>query len=353
MKSQSSTYQLDAAQFDQALAILRKEQQANMPSRWQKISFTLLNVAVYGFAIVLLAHTVLELLPFRGLLEEVIHLLAYPWAILVLLSPILFVFNLPLGLKLWRQGKLVRRLGLSQALNAPWRAERRKGRFRNVLTLIVGYLGGLFILGGVIVGVFLPAVFPMDWSDPEDVLVFLLVSSVPIMVGVVFIVTHFIRRGKERLDVVARLQSSLAGYKADAEGLEDIRIELAATHYKQIAQIERAQILRDRAESIRVYGSKGSDVSGYGVQKSRTVREALAQLDPTARLRVEDQIDQLAMEPRPPGVTEDANTGNLRLRVTETPVEIFFTIDEDKRRIKMFSLQLVAEDATSNSQLEG
>ena len=51
MKSQNSTFQLKESQFEQAVDILHKEQQANMPSKREKVAFTVLNVVAYALGL--------------------------------------------------------------------------------------------------------------------------------------------------------------------------------------------------------------------------------------------------------------------------------------------------------------
>lgn len=363
METVRSTYTLDATRFDQALAILQREQQANTPSRQQEIVFMLLNIAVYGFGIVLGIIVAVALLSLLALIFSEEWATIFFWIVIILLFvlyipliaaavgiAILFFLNLPLIRKLWRQNRLVHRLGLSEALKAPWQAVRKKKRLRNILTLIVGGLGLLLMVGGLIFGVqFAKGV---DWSAGEDVLFFVSALLLLITVGAALIATHFMRRGKEQLEVVARLQSSLAGYKEAAEQAEGTPIDIPAEEYEQIAQIERAQISRHRAQSIQA-GFEEPGAATYLVQKSRTVRSAQAQLDPMTRLRVQNQIDALTTEPRPSGATEDPKTKTWRLRVPETSVEIDYSVDDATQRIKIFFLRSVTDDQTPNSEHGG
>ena len=346
-------YELDATQFDQALAIVRKEQQANMPSRWQRICYVLLRICVYGFVASFVIVTIVSFMNiFLPTLRErrtwvyVGSFLKILISMLFFLTLIILPLNVLLLRKLRHQIRLVRKLGLSQFFKAAWRAERRKQRFRNILVLLIVSLGLFFILIGFVSVVFITYIMGLEaWLVVSIILLFYII----IFLALIFF--HLIRRYKQRLEVVARLQSSLAGYKDAAEQAEGKRIDIPSEEYEQIARIERSQILFERENILASF--KEADVSYYSVQKSRSLREALDQLDPATRLAVEDQIDELAIEPQLADVTSDPATNTCRLRVPETRVEISFTVDDDNRRVRILFLKHVAADATSSSDSGG
>ena len=351
MIKNSTHYELDATQFDQALTILRKEQQANMPSRWQRVSYVLLSICVYGFVAVLFLFFGIIFLPTSG---PSLYVLIIPFVvlgvILFFLTLIVLPLNVPLLRKLRHQIRLVRSLGLSQFFKAPWKAERRKRRLRNIMVLFV-VLFGLSVTVFHFVGMVVFIVFRVfeEGFDRLDFLMGLIIILSDIIICLAFIFFLLMRRYKRRLEVVVQLHSSLTGYKHAAEQAEGKRIGIPSEEYEQIAQIERSQILLEREKNI-LASFKEPDASYYSVQKSRFLREALDQLDPATRLAVEGQIDKLAIEPQLAGATSDQATNTCRLRVPETRVEIIFTVDEDNLRVRIFSLQLVADDATTNSE---
>ncbi|UCH89347.1 MAG: hypothetical protein JSV49_01485 [Thermoplasmata archaeon] len=342
MRPEESSYGLDANQIEQALAILGKEYQANVPSRPQKIFFKLLNICVYGAVIIFLMSIGLAggLSAVFGIYSSPIDYAGYVSLFLLFLSPLLFLINVPYGIKLWRQSRLVRRIGLSHTLAPPWRAVRKKGRLRNILTLIVSYLGIVLILLGLTIGILVANV--ADWSDPGEIFAYLVLSPGIIMIGVTFLVIHYMRRGKERLETVIELQLSLSDYRDTAEEAESKQVKIPTEQYDQIAQIERAQINREREESI-LASFDNADLLEYSVQKSRSVRDELATISPDIRMVIEDQIQELMIEPQPPGVKRDSKTELLQLRVPNAPVEIYFGIDEEAHRIMISSVKQIDE----------
>lgn len=350
MENDGSTYALNAQQFEQALAILQREQQVSTPSPRQETIFKLLNIAIYGYAI---AFGIFWLLiaPFEGLkrkfdlLDEALTYIGLSFLFLLPVGiTILFWLNLPYVRQLLRQSTLVRRLGLLDALRAPWKTERRKKRWRNVLDL------GVRMLGLLALAVSSFMVFVMGlYTGGSD---FFLSLGAALLIGftvvVAIIATYFVRRSKERLILISRLYSSLEKRKEEVAQDEDSRVPIPAKVYEKIAQIERAQISRERVRSILGSQEEPGKFS-YVLQKSHAAQQTQASLDVTARLRVQDQIDALMTEPRPPGVTEDPKAGTLHLRVPETSVMIRFTVDDQTRRIQIISVESTSDDAPSPS----
>lgn len=350
MKIKNTTCKLDTNKIEQSLAILQKEQQVNMISRWQKISYILFNLSIYVFVISFILMTVLSIYykgkP-AGIWLTVMYSLAALFFISAVLIPILFFLNIPLIRKIWHQIKLVRRLGLYEVFKVPWQAEKRKKRFLNILTLIIACLGLLIILY-VMIYILRIIEIAMHRNGHLYLITFLIL----IIIGMAFITLHFMRRNKRRLEVTARLQSYFVNYMDEAREDEDQQIDIPTEDYRQIAQIERAQINRDRFESI-ITSTDESDFSLYSVQKSRSAREVKSQLDPDIKLKIDAELEDLAMEPRPPEAKEDPKDEIWQLRLKEAPVEISYTIDEDNRIIKIFTLKLITGDPSSNSNHGG
>jgi hypothetical protein len=267
-----------------------------------------------------------------------------------------------------RQRKLARQLGFWEALHVPWIAEQQKNKLHNV-SCIVSNLDiislGLFIAVVVLITTpghyiwfylvggwrnafgFLSLISVMlneyDWILPVVYLATLMTSGA-------IIVTFLVRRSQERLGLISRLYSSLEGYKEEVKQDKDHHIRIPAEAYEKIAQIERAQIARDRVQSIQS-GLDKAGASPYVLQKSHAAQQAQARLDTTTRLRVQDQLDALMTEPHPVGITRDSKAGAFHLRVPETPVIIEFTVNEQAHRIQILSVESTSDAAQSSSEL--
>ena len=197
--------------FEKALAILNREQEANLPSRRQETLFRLFNLVVYLFSGIGAVAIVGHLFGFHTQMQ-------WLWGLEgIVFLPIVVLFFLNMGLvgKLRNQARLRRRLGLNQDLKALFKAQRREKKFSNIWALLVSILGyPLVVIGLFVFGLFL--FIATAFTDSE-----LLIASAAglglTVLGLSFIFLHFMRRGKQRLELVHRLRTILSRYE-DALG---------------------------------------------------------------------------------------------------------------------------------------
>jgi hypothetical protein len=335
---------LNSQEFKLVLAILQREQTAHMPSRRQELLFRLFNWSVFAFlgtVVVAGLATVFDV--FGGpRMQDIAVVLLWISALPILSTVILFVLNLGMMRMLFRQARLRRRLQLVQSLKDTFKAKRRHDRIRNIFTLFVAFLGPVFV---VVVGSFVLLI--LLWVGTETHYVFgVLFVLIVLALSLAFL--HFMRRGKQRLEVVTNLQASLLGRREVFESDQESILDISSTDYNRIASIERAHIIDDRANSIKM-GHKESLNSSYVIQKSHKMLGATSGLDLKARVRVNDQIIRLMTNPSPPGVTEDPGTEKiLRLSVPETSVDILYQVDEKRHRIRVLDLRSAADSTDLN-----
>jgi hypothetical protein len=349
---------VDPERFAAALSILDREEREN-PLSGDDRKFKWLNRIGYGFVIV--ASLVGTFWSFWGLLglKESFWYVAYVfvWTSILFIPfhgttfAIMIRLNWRLVRAVRRQERMVEKLGLAGALEAPWAGERAKKRVLNLVTLLVGpglWGWGLFFM---VVVVLLPLpelpekapafLFPvprLEERAPVAWAVFLCFLWT-LLIGYMYVWLHRLRRGEERLRVVARLQSSLRGLKKSAA--QPDKVQIAGDEYNQIARIEQAQISRARADSVESFASAAEPT--FVVQKSHSVRTAQLKLDPGVGLQVQDAIESLAAGARGRNATS-GEAANLRwLKVPETTLEIGYSIDEAARRLRVVSLRPVAD----------
>jgi hypothetical protein len=362
METERFTQTLNAQQFEQALAILKREQQVNTRSPRQEKIFKVLNIAIYGLGIAssifffLLMGAVMDLLTRDFLILFIFLFVPILGIALIILSIgilMLFFLNLPYIRQLLRQNRLIRQCGLKEALLAPWKEEQRKKRFRNILALGVGFLGPLLLAGYVLLmASFLFLSELSGKTDLGETFGFLGLLLLSFMVGLSIIPIYLVRRSKERLKLISRLYTSLEEQKEKVEQDKFGRTHIPAEAYMKIAQIERAQISRGRVQSIMA-DLEEPDITPYVIQKSRAAKDAQGRLDGAISLLVQEQIDALMTEPHPPGVAEDSKTDSLKLRVAQTPVIIGYTVDNDTRRVRILSVEITSEESASPSEHGG
>lgn len=340
MDTTGTTYELSASKFEEALSILNREKKASILSLRQKRIYNLLKISIISYFITIIAYgaTIFN--------EETIltALVGFSMVASFLLTIIAFFLSLPFIIKLKRQLKLVKQLGLNRILQSIWKKEKSKTRFRNALSLILAFWGVLNIIGGIIylaLGVY----FAITESSPLPAshLIWLGLGIFNIILGIAFISVHLIRRYKRRLEVINRLKESLDQYKVSSGKTKGEEIGVAREDYELIAKIERAQIIRDQAESILADDIE-TDESYFSIQKSSVFREKMTKLDNNVKMVVEDQIDDIVTKAKAmDSITERAeNVHNIRLE--DAPYEINYQIDKDNNKIKLVSLERSTKD---------
>ena len=325
---------LSSREFRQALAVLKREQEAYMPSRAQEALFRLFNWSVFLFVLV----TILDIYLIGQLGRDVnaVHIklltkrrvVHIAWVVLCLAVIVFFFANWGLILKLVRQARLRRQLGLKRALKDAFKAASGETLLVNVLTFIFTIIGGVIFL----IGVVFTLIAAIEGDSEDYVAAFTLVS-----VGLSLLFLHFMRRGKQRLTVVMNLQDSLAQHKDATEVGAEASVAIPRQSYDAIAAIERAQLIDDRRQSI-VKGRKEARDSAYLVQSSREILGAKSRLDLDARARLDEQILALVSNPSPPEAKRDSATGYSRIPIAQTDVDLVYQLDPEKHRIRLLSL---------------
>ena len=318
----SEQISLDARGLETALAVLRREQTAYLPSsRQAKLyrafnlsAFALAGVFVVGFFLLMGADTIVGGEVF-SLTVGILTLAAIAFSVSTL---VLFVLNAGLMRKLYQHAQLRQRLKLAYYFRPAFTAQRRVRRFGNLVTMLIIGLGVWVTLTGLIG---LVVSFAMSSRAPEFVL-FGLASLALIGSGLGLGALHFVRRGKERLEVVQRLQDTLSKQAADPSGAG---ATVSPEEYHAIARIERAQIIRDRASSI-VSARREAEGAGYVCQSSRQMREAKSRLAPEVLAKVEGAIEELLRNPSPAGGS---------VPVAGTALSIRFDVDPARHLVRL------------------
>ena len=358
MASPVENYSLNLGQYEHALVVLQQEQDRLALKPWQERAYKILKVGVYTFGglllLVVVGFLVFWAVSLEGALDDetlfvaliLLYFIGVPLALVSFVMVVLFFLNLPYFRQLLRQQRLMRRYGFTEAVDAPWRAGRRQKRLRNVFTSVVSGIGVVLAAAAVLGGIALLAGAGLNIEDILDLLFYAGLFLFPLCVtGIALATFHYAQRSRERLELVQQLSQTLEEQPPEDDE-EDSRVRVSRETYQKIAQIERAQIVRARTESIKkgLDEVKAGEAEPYLVQKSRRAREAQQHLDPITRLRVHERIDALSQEPHPAEATE--HDGRFSLPVADTLARLTFRVDDDARRLQILSIDLVeAADA--------
>ena len=339
MNQDRTGYSLHKAMpLEQALAILQREMEHQAIPRWREIAFNILNYATYTYGVAAAVFIACHFLYHATGSSDKLLLFRIPFAFVILVGItiiISFCLNVPYFIRLARHLLLARRLGLSEALLAPWRAAWGKNWWRHAMVLFI-----------VVVSLYVPFTYfvmkirildyaPLTgWLAWARLLVSLLLTGILI---VAILSTPLMRSARACLDCVNQLYSSLKRQEQSAAHQDTGLIHVPAETYETIAKIERAQISRERMDSIVKSALKAQD--RYTVQKSSEAREQERSLDVSTQLRVENQIDNLTLDPFPEGMSEYLDTGELHLPVPDTPVVIAYSVETTARNVQIISIE--------------
>lgn len=348
------TSQFEEAQFTRILEVLKRERKAIALNRYHRWVFYLFSFVVLVNIFLIFsafAYRILEtyLFPFSNpikFLQPLIRSFKEPFIISLCLAPFLLLLNIPLIIKIFKQRRLWRQLGLKKILD-----EKRQAR-----TGLSKLLGGLYISAGIIgICIIIWILYEAHWgSSPPAGEEYYFVIFLIIGILIIYISLPFIRFGKEQLVWLSELASELASmeesllqvrHQAREEGIEGIKI--APADLKRLAVVEQSVIRQDRDQAISSFRNK--KVPEYTVLKSLESSKSIANLDLERRLRVEEEIQHLAEDPQPPESYLDRAGGFCRLPVPDTLLQILYSVDQVKRQVKVILLETLPGNEISSA----
>jgi hypothetical protein len=340
---------LDAHGLESALGILQREQTACVPTDREKRLYRWFNICVYATAVVFV------LMASMGAMGEevsdsfhmMLGLLGLVAGALMLGTIVLFFLNWGLIRKLYRHSQLRKRLRLGDYFAAAFSAERKTTAVGNVIALLTFIAGWLLILASF----FAAVVIVIGETSPKETGSIAMGSVfVPMfLVGVSFISFRYMRRGKQRLDVVLRLQKTLT--EQAGQGEEAKEVSLSPEEYNAIAALERQQIIRDREQSI-ASARKEADGAGYLCQSSRQMHLAKSKLPAELLVKVEGAIAELLVDPPAAAAANGSRTEkSTTMPVAGTGLRIEYDVDRQRQLVRLYDLR--TERGTSVSAAGG
>lgn len=321
-----------------ALAVLEREQAADLPTRRQNALYRAFNIAAFATAIVVL-FAVLEFLKAAMEIEPSdteLQVLAILFVILGPITIIFFFLNWGLIRKLYRQARLRRRLKVAYYFRPAFRAQRQATWLKNVVTM------GIILLGLALIafGLFAVLICFVLWGDTGwfglsdlQFAIGLSASLALTFVGFGLASLHFVRRGKERLEVVTRLRETLS--KETAGGAE--AATLSSEDYDIVAGMEREHIIKHRASSI-VAGRREAASSSYLCLASRQMYDAKSKLPQHLLSKVDETVLGLLTNPMPSNSVADPQTGNRVVPVPSTELSIQYDVNVERHLVRLHDL---------------
>jgi len=322
---------LDAQGLDSALAILQREQTAYVPTERERRLYRWFNICVYSMAVVFVLGSIVGPMIGKesGPLYAVFGLLGLVAGVLMLGTIVLFFLNWTLIRKLYRHAQLRKRLKLADYFASAFSAERKSTAVGNVIALLMFIAGWLLILFSTFGALVIVAIAGMHWIVGA-------VYLAMVLVGVSFVSFRYMQRGKQRLELVLRLQKTLT--EQAGRGDEAKEVKLSPEEYHAIAALERQHIIRDRAESIASARSQ-VDGTGYLCQSSREMNLAKSKLPPELLVKVEGAIAELLVDPPAAAAAKSPQTETFSMPVAGTGLRIEYDVDPHRHLVRLHDLR--------------
>ena len=326
MTQDSARYILNPDEYRHALGILNREKKLYTLSKWKKIVWVILNISLLVF-----------FAAFAGLIfGSGESFFAAACGISALTAILMFFIYLPGAVRIWRQNIKITRMGLKPTFSKAWKAARKKSRFRNVVAILVSLFGLVCLL------FFVYAIIEF-YKMPNRELLFdtshLIVGFVVTLIFCApFISVHFMWKSRQRHNVISGLTATLGHAGSEpTEGDAPAVTTIEPSDYQVIAELERSQIMLDRAHTI-LMKSKPNDFSYYSIRKSASFRKSLSGIDRQTRWSIDDFIEKLADNPKPDGIETSDTDGAQRINVPETDMVITFKVDDSAQQLIILSL---------------
>ncbi|MCP4203908.1 MAG: hypothetical protein GY769_18480 [bacterium] len=324
--------ELEVEKVDYVLDLLRQEQSELRQTRWQRLLYGLQAVSTFGFVLALVV--LLGAMWLGGgteIGEEIGAWAAVAFAGFTLAALLLLLVNLLVMRRYRDRLRLLRRFGLKGVVDSSWRTAPTGIALGSVWSSIGFLLGAIWILVGaaaVVGGLLIPGTA----EDKFGTVFKVFLGTAPGMLLVAFYMLRRAHKRNARLTDLNLFGNLLKQRKAAAQEASHDAIEWSPGLRRQLEQIERGRIRRQRSEAIQEsFTARPSD--SYGVIRSSKSLLAATQLPSEAVIDSETLIQQLAKEPRPEDAEQD---GELwKLADLEAGIEVHYEINDDDRFVKV------------------
>ncbi len=338
---------LDNDALNAALLILRREQSAYLPTRRELFLYRAFNVSAFSIVVagfLLLARASMATDAFSAFFDaKTVSLLNTMGIAIAVFSGagmlVLYPLNFGFMRKLYRHAKMRRRLKLANYFAPAFSANRKLKRLTNLLTMAMFVLGILvFSFGILMIGLAIINAVESDYFS-GNLFGFVMVMAFALalmIIGTSFASIHFVRSGRQRLEIVQNLEKSLEKQFSAVNDNAGAGATVSASEYDAIAGIERQQIIRDRVTSIAAARKETS--TEYMCQTSRQMYQTKSSLPPETLRRVEMTIADLLKDPSAGGRAKTGEAGRQVLRVADTPLCIHYGVDSVRHLVQLYEL---------------
>lgn len=340
---------LDDRELNDALKILKTEHDANVPSRKQRISFMLLKITAFAFPVLFLV-TVIVVRPQMQAGEEQNWwqaTLTAATAIDIIAIPVLCLLNMGFAWRLFRERRMMRKSGFADLINEQWKSVKKRRSFLDSVQLALGVIAAL-LFGLLLISV--PILLSTEREGERmlrwESLAAMIVGSAVVLLTPIFV--YLTGRLRQKLELIDGLRRSLLTYQNKKSGNSSNGADIPIHEYNVIAQVERAQIDRSRAESIRG-GARIERADSFVLRKSGSVRDSLQAMDMESNLHVQEHIEELTVHPKPENSLWDSASGHYFLTLDDVPARVEYSVDERRHIIDIVAVESTRTNTISHT----
>lgn len=398
----TSSYRVDARRIEHTLAALQEERELAERSRFGRISFFLLQIAVYSFPTgIAVGLLLLDLGEDAGAADlscwSILAIYVFLFLAMFSLIPLLLL-NLPMFRTIVRQVRLERKVDAllgahdsewTSGRAASWRAPRTRGaKVRRWLVLGLGYLMTALIVLYVILGLtgkrhpgvavaavlFLgvPAYFIFTRRRVSKrflriclrVLLVVLVllatgglvlaaggwgpdaflAMVPVLLVIVLpllllVSNRLLARVRERLRLLDDVEQLSSSLARQRQLAADEERDFVELAAGEAERLVHLEsALNRQSQLVAIDRAEEQRSASYTTLRAQELRLHMESLDPRDRLRVESGIEELSYAPGIDTASE-ASDGLRRLPVAHTDLRLVYRVDDEQGQIDVLALE--------------
>ncbi|NIR32021.1 MAG: hypothetical protein GWN84_22495 [Gammaproteobacteria bacterium] len=314
---------VETAHLDSLLRAVQVEHEKARLSRYKRVVFALLQIAVYAIPTCAVLAVLAAIIDSGGA-----ALLAVGGMTLAILSLFLLVpLNLPLFRTVWRRHRLARRLDLLTGEEDAAGPRRRGSR-------------GLWYLLGATVLILVLVIWYERSAEGEGWFAFVSYFLIILLPAVVYLISRYLSRANARLALLEdldRLRASLSERQEEAKKADERFVPLSQVEAERLAALESDVISEARVQAIS--NARSGRSRSYTIFKATAFRDQLNAVDSRTRFEVESVIQDLGRDPRPERARREDGSDRWHLAVPGTSHELSYELREDLQRITVLALR--------------
>jgi hypothetical protein len=330
--------ELERNDLDKSIEVLSSAAQALQLTRYRALMLSV-DVATVTLAAAMIVSYFLQ--------DWVFTVLVAVCFVSILIGLVLLVLNIPLFVRVFREGARLKKLGLSSLSKSLWIEGRRSRWIRRARSYLLIGMGMFLVVAGVVFSI-------AGWTtvDSGNRTGFFIVAAFLALIGALLLAARYLRNQRERIDLTANAEELRKTLRSLRQRAGDVEVVTVPSELlEQSAKIESAQIAKQRKEAV--LQSIASPPEEYAVAFDPSAVEQRATLGIADRVELEDLVEQLSEEAAELESQARAGAGvatALRAATKSKRLEIDYLIDQGANRIRITAVRQAEADSTTSAE---